>query len=489
MNKSVLVVLVLAVTGSVFAWSLESPNGVSDEKGLPGELLDGDLAWSLKLGTHQYTVPAFKDGRIFLGINDQMLKHPVLKKTGGGIVMCVDQASQDLIWQLVIPRYMEGTKAPFHFNHWRCGVCSFPAMDEKFMYIVGSRGDVICLDRNGLADGNDGPFTDEGEYMGYPDGSNARLADTDGDIVWQYDMIKGVKTVPHDVCGSSPVLLGDYLYICTSNGQDDKHELVANPLAPTLIVLDKRTGKLVAADSELIGKRMFHGHWSSPAVTEIDGRKIILFGGGDGVLYAFKPVEAPPKAHPVKLEKIWEYDCNPAGLRKLTYANWRNKAPDGPCEIIATPVVYNDKVYIGIGQSPIHGPGKGALSCINAATGKQVWQSQLVDRSLCTVSVADGLLYIADYSGNLHCFDAETGMRYWVHDLGKGVWAGSTYVADGKVYVGTEGNIFWVLQHSKEKKVLSRQRLDSAPSTVVADGGMLYVPTQNNLLAYKAVPK
>lgn len=471
------------------AWSLDGPNGISDEKGLPAQLQDADLAWSLKLGTHQYTVPAFKDGRIYLGINDQMLKHPVLKKTGGGIVMCIDQTTRQMIWQLVIPRYMEGTRAPFHFNHWRCGVCSFPAMDDKYMYIVGPRGDVLCLDRKGLTDGNDGPFTDEGNYMGYPGGSNAALAKTDADIVWQYDMIKQVKAVPHDVCGSSPVLLGDYLYVCTTNGQDDKHKLVPNPLAPTLIVLDKRTGKLVATDKELIGKRMYHGHWSSPVVAQVDGQNIILFGGGDGILYAFKPVKPSQNGNPVKLEKIWAHDCNPASLRKVPYTNHRDRDPDGPSEIIATPVVCNDLVYISIGQSPVHGIGKGALSCIDAATGKQVWQSQLVKRSLCTVSIKDGLLYIADYSGNLHCFDADTGKRHWVHDLGKGVWAGSTYVADDKVYVGTEGNIFWILAHSKEKKVLSRQRLDSAPATVVANNGTLYIPTQRYLHAYKTAAK
>ena len=107
-------------------------------------------------------------------------------------------------------------------------------------------------------------------------------------------------------------------------------------------------------------------------------------------------------------------------------------------------------------------------------------------RSLCSVSVTDELLFIGDYSKQLHCLDADTGERYGAHDVGAGVWAGSTCVADGKVYVGTEGNVLWVLKADKDKEVISRQRMKSTPITVTADSGVLYVPTQRYLYAYKA---
>ena len=485
------VCIVFITAGGAFGWSLKSANGVSDEKNLPGELREEELLWSLKLGTHQYSVPIITEGRIYLGLNDQGLRHSVLKKTGGGIEMCVDQATGEMIWQMVIPRYMQGTKAPFHFNHWRCGVCSMPAMEGKRMYIAGPRGDVLCLDRQGQTDGNDGPFKDEGSYCGYPEGRDAKLDKTDGDIIWHFDMITELSTVPHDVCGSSPVLFGDCLYVCTSNGVDDTHRSVASPLSPSLIALDKMTGRLVAADGELIGKRMYHGHWSSPVVATIKGKTMILFGGGDGVLYAFEPAGPSKVGDKVAtLKKVWQYDCNPADLRErdgvaIAYTDWRKKGPDGPSEVICTPVVYNDRIYVAIGQSPVHGKGMGALSCVDGG-GKEVWRSRLVGRSLCSVSVTDGLLFIGDYSKQLHCLDADTGERYWVHDVGAGVWAGSTFVADGKVYVGTEGNVLWVLKADKDKEVISRQRMKSTPITLTADSGVLYVPTQRYLYAYKA---
>ncbi len=98
---------------------------------------------------------------MYIGTNDIALKHSAVKRTGGGILMALDPATGKMIWQMPIPRYMEGTKAPYHFNQWKCGVCSSPALDGNRLYIVGPRGDILCLDRNGQADGNNGSFQKE----------------------------------------------------------------------------------------------------------------------------------------------------------------------------------------------------------------------------------------------------------------------------------------------------------------------------------------
>jgi outer membrane protein assembly factor BamB len=482
-------------SGLVFVLLIGSiPAIAAESRALPDAFRSEDLLWEIKLGTHQYTIPRIDNGRIFMGINDRGLKHSVLYRTGGGIMMCLDQATGEMIWQLVIPRYMEGTKAPFHFNHWQCGVCSRPAIDGKRLYIVGPRGDVLCVDRNGQADGNDGPFVKEIEYMGVRRHPEYRLTKTDGDIIWQFDMIKEISVVPHDVCGSTPLLYGDHLYVCTSNGQDDKHKYTVNPLAPTLIVLDKNTGRLLAADGELIGKRLFHGQWSSPVAAQINGREMILFGGGDGVLYAFEPLGSVADGNKIRtLKKIWQHDCNPPDYRRqngrdVPYSGWKKKSPDGPSEINATPVVHGNRIYVAIGQSPVHGPGRGMLSCIDGATGRKVWESRHVGRSLSEAAIDNGLLYISDYSGRLHCFDADTGKLYWQHELGAGVWCASPVVVNGKVYISTERMRFWVFRAGREKQVLSESRVRSVAITPVVQDGVFYLPTQNRLFALKIRP-
>src|SRR6185436_10725626 len=102
-----------------------------------------------------------------------------------------------------------------------------------------------------------------------------------------------------------------------------------------------------------------------------------------------------------------------------------------------------------------------------------------------TVSIdpETGLLFIADFSGFVFCLDAETGKKYWEHDMKAHMW-GSTFVADGKVYVGDEDGDVVVLASAKEKKVLSEVNV-GAPvySTAVIANGTLYLGSQTHLFA------
>ena len=75
-------------------------------------------------------------------------------------------------------------------------------------------------------------------------------------------------------------LRGDVLcvYFCTSNGQDHRHANMVHPDAPSLIAVEKATGRLVATDDEPISANTFHGQWSSPVAAEFDGRPLPYSG-------------------------------------------------------------------------------------------------------------------------------------------------------------------------------------------------------------------
>jgi len=464
-----------------------SPNMVSAATNLPADPGAVTPRWTVKLGTIQYSIPTLDRGRIYVGANDAGVTRPGYQPSGGGVLLCLDQATGRLIWQAPSPRNKNGVKPPYHFDQWRCGFCSGPVADGDRVYAISGRGEILCLDRDGQANGNDGPCRDELDYWGLTNAVDRRLEATDGDIVWRYDLLTGVDVAPHDVCGSTLLVVGDLLYACTSNGQDSQHEKMPRPLAPTLIALDKHTGRLVARDDERIGLRCLHANWSSPLAGRVNGRLLVFFGGGDGILYAFEP-PAAGSAGVQTLKKVWQTDANPPDYRlrdgrPVPYSKYNANAPDGPSEIIGTPVLYSNRLDVAIGQSPLHGTGQGCLSCLDAATGTQIWSSRLVDRSLATPAVAAGLLYIPDFTGRLHCFDAATGARCWVHPLGSRDWCSSAFVADGKVYVGTEAAVLWVLKAGREKQVLSRARLSSKPITLTAADGVLYLPTQRSLSA------
>jgi len=117
-------------------------------------------------------------------------------------------------------------------------------------------------------------------------------------------------------------------------------------------------------------------------------------------------------------------------------------------------------------------------------TGK-VWTYGDMQRSLSTVSIADGLLYIGDIIGDVHCLDPDTGRPLWVHHTGEETW-GSTLAADGKIYLGTR-RFLWVLAAGREPKVLGIVRLGTPMwCTPVAANGVLYVATQRDLWAVEA---
>ena len=157
--------------------------------------------WELKLGLHQYSIPTVDGGRIFLAVDDSAVQQPGYQPTGGGVLMCVEQATGKLVWELPSPRYMEGVKPPFHFDQWKCGICSRPVVDGARVFVVGNRGEVLCADRDR------------------------------GTVVWRYSFITELGVVPHDVCGSTLLIVEDLVFACTSNGLDDRHDKVPAPLA------------------------------------------------------------------------------------------------------------------------------------------------------------------------------------------------------------------------------------------------------------------
>jgi len=486
----------------------DGKNMAADAEGLPvtfdaGEFKSGSrevdmattrgLKWAVPLGMQTYGNPVVSGGKVIVGTNDAYLNDPRLKKTGGGVVLCLDERTGKLLWRLVVPRYNTGSHS-FNYDDLRLGICASATIEGNRAYQLTSRGEVVCLDLDGLADGNDGPYTDEGQYMAGPGKPPVKLdAGVDADILWRYDMIAQLPVQPQDASSGAVLICGDLVYAGTSNGVDRSHKRVPYPDAPSLIALDKATGKLVAVDDEKIGRRLFHGQWSSPALATVGDRKLILYGAGDGVCYAFHPARRGPAGGVTKLRKAWATDCNPPEYKfkdgkaipyKTKHYSFKSTVRgDGPSEIISTPVYHNGRVYVAVGQDPRHGRGMGALTCMDAATGRLVWRSKLVDRSLSTVSIADGLLYVADYSGNVHCFDAATGKRHWVHATGSPLWS-STFVADGKVYLGTDDRHFWVFQAGKEKKVLAKTPLrEPMENTPLVANGVLYLATQRYLYA------
>jgi len=472
-----------------------SKNMVSEEQGLPDSFVPGEkdspagrilmettknVKWATKLCQAIYSTPAVAGGKIFIGG----------RQPGLGLLLCLDEKTGKRLWQWEGPArkvaaYIDGFLIGIGPNPEALGVCSTPIVEGDRVYFVTHSFKVMCLDVNGQ-----------------PTGSEAGQAR----VLWECDLWDKLGVFPCDAANGSPAIDGDLLYVQTSNGVDrnmgpakELKRKIPAPNAPNLVVLEKQTGRLVATDDLAIAERILHGQWSPVSLGTVAGRKLVFFGAGDGRCYAFEALASAPEK-PVKLKTVWSFDCIPpeyrsyGGLDAVSYyclgdkrcqdtLNKNDGTFVGESEIIGTPVFHHNRVYVAIGRDPEHGRGRGALHCIDATktgditqTGR-VWTYQGLDRTLSTVSIADGLLYLCDVAGRLHCVDAETGQCHWVHESNAAVW-GSTLVADGKVYMPTPKGLT-VLAAGKEKKVLSQINVGATIyATPVAANGTLYIASR-----------
>jgi len=461
-----------------------SRNMVSGEKGLPDRFdpkTGTNVKWSAPLGTECYATPVVAGGKVLIGTNNSQPRDP-RHRGDRGVLMCLSQSDGSLAWQLVVPK-LEGD---IYLDWPQAGICSPATVEGERVYTVTNRDEVVCLDLGGMANGNDGPFRDEGRHMAPQDQPPIELGPTDADVLWLLDLRTAAGVRPHDSAHSSILLDGPYLYVNTSNGLTSRHDGVDRPEAPSLVVVDKATGRLVAQEREGISRRIFHSTWSSPALGEVGGRRLVFFGGGDGVCYGFEALRA--MASPFPLRCLWRFDCDPTAPKENIHSYIRNRRVS-PSNIKSMPVFYGGRLYVTVGGDIWWGKNESWLQCIDASgtgdvtRGGLVWSYRLGRHCCSTPSVHAGLVYAADCDGKVHCVDAETGRPCWVHDAGGEIWA-STLVADGKVYIGTRRGDFWVLAAGKEKHVLSTIRLrDAVISTPVAANGTLCVGTMTRLYA------
>ncbi len=447
------------------------------DKGVP-EQIDPEgpqLLWKAALGSRAYGGPVVAYGRVIVGTNNEQPRNPRdVDKAGDpidrGILMCFDEKTGKFLWQAVHNKLPSG-----QVNDWeKEGVCSTPTVEGDRVYYVSNRCTVVCADLAGMANGMQGkPLT----FIDPVSKKPVEYKDpTDADILWEYDMIKELNVFPHNMSACSPLIVGDLIFVVTANGVDAQHLNIPSPEAPSFIALDKKTAKLVWK-SNAPGKNIMHGQWSNPVYAEIDGVRQVIFPGGDGWLYSFVPETG---------ELLWKFDCNPKdAVYELGGTGTRN-------DFIGTPVVYDNKVYIGVGQDPEHSSGIANFFCIAPTKNKtgdvsktlidgrdnagkpinerpnpnsaEVWRyggeesrkwaqrDYKFGRTMSTACVVDDIVYISELSGFLHCLDAKTGQHFWMYDTKASIW-GSPYYVDGKVLLANDQGDLFIFRHLKKHEV------------------------------------
>jgi outer membrane protein assembly factor BamB len=440
-----------------------------------------NIKWSVDLGSLAYGGPIVADGKIFVGTNNERPRDPDVKGDKG-IIMCFRESDGKFLWQAVHNKLEAG-----RVQDWpREGICSSACVEGKHLYYISNRCELVCAGTE------------------------------DGKPIWTLDMIKTLGVFPHNLSTSSPMIIGDLLYLITSNGVDEGHINIPAPNAPSFIAVEKKNGK-VKWSKNYPGKHIMHGQWSNAVYSDAGSTPHVIFPGGDGWLYGLDLQTG---------DILWKFDANPKdAVYVLGGKGTKN-------DFIATPIVYDHKVYIGVGQDPEHEEGIGHLYCIDIAkalenakksddrdvsselvvkpgmppkikpvtkpnpnsamvwhyggkAGEDAERNYTFGRTMSTCAVHDGLVYACELAGYLHCLDAKTGKQYWEHSMGSATWS-SPYFVDGKVFQGNDAGEVYIFKHGKEKeepKVINFGAKYVRATPVVANG-VLYVLTETPTKLY-----
>jgi len=470
------------------AWSR---NMVSEERGLP-ESFDPqtgrNIQWSAELGTETHSTPIVAGGRVYIGTNNGHPRDPA-QQGDRGVLMCFDERTGRFLWQVVFPKRDED----IYFDWPRSGISSPVTVEQGRVYFVNNRGEVVCL-------------------AGEEEGSRKKEEALEPRIVWKFDLTAGAGIWSHDAAHSSILIDGDYLYLNTGTGVDNTHRRIRTPDAPSLVVLDKRTGLLVARENEGIAPNIFHSTWSAPSLAAVNGRPRLFFAAGNGIVYAFETLtngalkhwsngvmrshspaqsSTTPSLHPPAfLQRIWRFDFDPAAPKTNVHQYVSNRR-ESPSDFFGMPVFHDNRLYVAGGGDIWWGKNEAWLKCLDATgTGDitangLVWSYPLQKHVLSTPAIYRGLAFIADCGRMFHCVDTKTGKPCWTHEIKGEAWA-SPLAADGKVYLGTRSGIFYIFAADREKRVLSTVAFDRPISaTATAANGALYIATMDRLYALR----
>ena len=338
-------------------------------------------------------------------------------------------------------------------------------LQERVMALDADTGDVVWEHKFNLFQsdvpthrvGWASPAVDPQTGNVYAMSGNAQLfaLDADGELLWDRSFAEEwAAFTTHGGRTSSPTIDGDLVIVSAAisswgSNWNRAHRLVA---------LDKRTGEIVYATAP--GTRPYDTAYAPPLITAINDQRLLIQGLGNGGVHAIKPQTG---------EVVWSF---PAARRAINTGV----------------VVRDDIVFMSHGDENLEGNEMGMIAAIaGTRTGdisETVWQRQGLEFGFSSPVTDGDTLYQIDGGSTLHAFNMDTGELLWTEALGNAQRA-HPVLADGKIYVGTNGGSFYIIDVSPEgANVLSQVVLPESTDSCCGSEG-----TAEQIVAAAAVSR
>jgi outer membrane protein assembly factor BamB len=408
-----------AETGLPTTWALPGPGHPAGE----------NLAWRVPIGSR--STPVVWGNRLYVFCPSGDVAHRQER------LVALDAATGRTIWEKAFPVYL--TDIPAHRVAW-----ASPAVDP-------ATGNIYTLGGN----------------------AHLRAFAPDGRLIFERSLIEDFGAVTtHGGRMMSPVVDGDNVIVsCLISAW--------GPLARggnRYFAFDKKTGQTVWVSSPQT--RHWDTNYSTPIVATINGVRMLLVGGTDGVFHGLKAGTGEP---------VFRLDVSKRAMN--------NSMVMVGNDVIATHSEENfDTNEMGL-VTRFDGTLKGEIKKDQTkwfVHGPQIgFPTPVVDE-------AAGVMYAVDNGAILLAFDLADGRILWDHKLGT-LQKGSPVLADGKLYVGTENGRFFILKPSKtgvevlsdvtlpQSKYAGTGDAEPGPESIIASpavaNGRVYVASMDALYA------
>ncbi len=409
-------------------WRGPNMDGISPETNLPdswdpaAEGEAGNILW--KVPANCRSTPILMNNRLYYSASD---KEETPGEEGEKVV-CLDARTGKLLWETRFSVYL--SDVPVERVGWS-SVCGDRETGDVFA--LGVCGLFQCLDgRTGEVKWSHSMHEEYGLLSTYGGRTNFPIVHEDRVII-----------------SAVFVNYGEYA--------QPTHRFMA---------FDKRNGLPVWFSGTRV--RPEDTTYSSPILTTVNGEMQMIFGSGDGALWAFQPRTGKP---------LWNYYCSIHGLNH-------------------TPLVSGGKIYSGVGEELLDDKGladsrTGSLYCLDPAKAKagdldlkkaggELWKQVEWTVSRSSPLMINNRLYVATDNGKLHIVNPENGELIAQKPLGRMMRASLLY-ADGKIWANeVNGNCYVLKPTDAGVDVLHKLKLPSGEDchgSPIAANGCVYIPT------------
>lgn len=309
-------------------------------------------------------------------------------ETIGEQVVCLDAETGKVLWQQKFNVFL--TTIVEQRVGWTAVVAD---PETRNIYAHGTGGEFFCFDR-------------------------------DGKILWKrsltemYGRVSGYGGRLH-----TPIVDEDKVIISFVSSNWGNHGKPGH----RYVAFDKKTGDVIWW--AMPGGRPLDTTYSVPVVTVINGVRMLIAANADGWVYGMKVRTG---------EKVWSYKLSKRGINSSI-------------------VVDGHHAYVTHGEENYTTTDMGAVLCIDASkkgditeTGT-VWRKDSLTAGYTSPAIANGRLYVVDNAATMHCFDANTGKKYWKRECGRVGKGSPTVTADGVIYIGTVNGRFSILKDEGDK--------------------------------------